>query len=682
MKVRHNHQTTLPNDPSYDISAIIWNTDDHNLTEKIKNDDIDPTAAITESRLNLNYSTHSNANDPTSDQKSALSGTEGTPSNINRYVTSNDTRFNDLSELIIRNVVRNSAGWVSGGEISTTVDNLLINIAGGIGVAFNGQEFQEVAWNSFYNVAHIVDTYNFIAIKYDGTLSVTSSEIISNQYVRLGKFWWDPVAGFITVIWNTPLVVGNYQEVVDNFIGNVVGATVDGLTVSEKASPNYCQLIFSAGTLHVRLSDFNLGQTSRFVKILQCIDFYVARDVVNDNNTVDTTLWADKTKTAATALTVMTTDYWAKALIVVNTQGLYYYVYPEAEYATEDEAKAAALPLVAALLADDNACICMIVFKKGDASIANRIYDIRPNFQRVFGTELFSAGGATISHNALLNLDYASAGHTGFQPALGFTAEDVSNKRTSFQVTPDDTHYPSEKLVKDSLNAKQNTLAFTPVPDSRTVNGYALTADVTVTKSDVSLGNVTNDAQLKRSAADFTDGITEKTTYTAADKILIEDSAAANVKKYMQMSNILKKATPINITPANPVAITSSSPTFKMFGLGSTFAITPLVTGNVIVSLNFFPSGAGTSGKNSFKLVYGTGTAPSNGANSTGTQIGLTKSGGAVSSITATDAEICWVATVSGLTVGTAYWFDVQGAKFATNTNVSMSSIEACLAEV
>lgn len=43
---------------------------------------------------------------------------------------------------------------------------------------------------------------------------------------------------------------------------------------------------------------------------------------------------------------------------------------------------------------------------------------------------------------------------SGKQDALGFTPEDVANKRTSFQVTPDDSHYPSEKLVKDSLDAK------------------------------------------------------------------------------------------------------------------------------------------------------------------------------------------------------------------------------------
>jgi hypothetical protein len=43
------------------------------------------------------------------------------------------------------------------------------------------------------------------------------------------------------------------------------------------------------------------------------------------------------------------------------------------------------------------------------------------------------------------------------------------------------------------------------VPTTRTVNGHALSADVTVTKADVGLGNVTNDAQLKAADLD-TDG--------------------------------------------------------------------------------------------------------------------------------------------------------------------------------
>ena len=45
----------------------------------------------------------------------------------------------------------------------------------------------------------------------------------------------------------------------------------------------------------------------------------------------------------------------------------------------------------------------------------------------------------------------------GKQATLGFTPENVANKVTSFQATPDDTHYASEKLVKDSLDGKQAT---------------------------------------------------------------------------------------------------------------------------------------------------------------------------------------------------------------------------------
>jgi len=42
------------------------------------------------------------------------------------------------------------------------------------------------------------------------------------------------------------------------------------------------------------------------------------------------------------------------------------------------------------------------------------------------------------------------------QDSLGFTPENSAYKITSFQTTPDDTHYPSEKLVKDSLNNKSD----------------------------------------------------------------------------------------------------------------------------------------------------------------------------------------------------------------------------------
>ncbi len=55
-------------------------------------------AGIEESKLALNYPTHSNANDPTAGQKAALAGTAGTPSASNLFVTSQDSRLADARQ--------------------------------------------------------------------------------------------------------------------------------------------------------------------------------------------------------------------------------------------------------------------------------------------------------------------------------------------------------------------------------------------------------------------------------------------------------------------------------------------------------------------------------------------------------------------------------------------------------
>lgn len=58
-----------------------------------------------------------------------------------------------------------------------------------------------------------------------------------------------------------------------------------------------------------------------------------------------------------------------------------------------------------------------------------------------------------------------------------------------------------------------------------------------VTKTQVGLGNVTNDAQLKRSANDYS-GISSKAVPAGADLILIEDSAASFAKKTVTVASL------------------------------------------------------------------------------------------------------------------------------------------------
>jgi hypothetical protein len=70
-----------------------------------------------------------------------------------------------------------------------------------------------------------------------------------------------------------------------------------------------------------------------------------------------------------------------------------------------------------------------------------------------------------------------------------------------------------------------------------------------VTKTQVSLGNVTNDAQLKRSASDFS-SFSSKVTPISGDVILLEDSADSSNKKYITLSAI--SHTILNDIGSNP----------------------------------------------------------------------------------------------------------------------------------
>lgn len=90
---------------------------------------------------------------------------------------------------------------------------------------------------------------------------------------------------------------------------------------------------------------------------------------------------------------------------------------------------------------------------------------------------------------------------------------------------------------KNTWSGKQDALGFTPVPDTRTVNGHALSSNVTVTKSDINLSNVTDDAQLKRAAGDL-NSFAEKVSPVSSDILLIEDSGAGYAKKKVQLSNL------------------------------------------------------------------------------------------------------------------------------------------------
>lgn len=59
-------------------------------------------------------------------------------------------------------------------------------------------------------------------------------------------------------------------------------------------------------------------------------------------------------------------------------------------------------------------------------------------------------------------------------------------------------NYYTQSEIDDLLNDKENSLGFTPVPDTRAVNSKQLTSDITLNKTDIGLSNVDNTSDLNK----------------------------------------------------------------------------------------------------------------------------------------------------------------------------------------
>jgi hypothetical protein len=121
----------------------------------------------------------------------------------------------------------------------------------------------------------------------------------------------------------------------------------------------------------------------------------------------------------------------------------------------------------------------------------------------------------------------------------------------------------------------------------------------------------------------------------------------------------------LQANPTNPASTTST--TGVMMGLGSSCHMTPAFSGRVKVEfLGIAVSSIGNT--TTLTVRYGTGTAPSNGGAVTGTQIGsiLQIAGQSGASLAPPFAN---GGVITGLTAGTAYWFDLELSTSSASTS-------------
>ena len=142
-----------------------------------------------------------------------------------------------------------------------------------------------------------------------------------------------------------------------------------------------------------------------------------------------------------------------------------------------------------------------------DGKIAATASDIQISESQVSGLITDLASKENLSNKVASWSETTTDGHYPTEKLVKDSLdlkEDKANKVSSWSATTTDTNYPTEKLVKDTLDTK--------VPTSRKVNNHALTEDITITKSDVGLGNVAN-TTITVSALDGVTDSTNNITY-------------------------------------------------------------------------------------------------------------------------------------------------------------------------
>ncbi len=143
----------------------------------------------------------------------------------------------------------------------------------------------------------------------------------------------------------------------------------------------------------------------------------------------------------------------------------------------------------------------------------------------------------------------------------------------------------------------------------------------------------------------------------------------------MPISTFISNAAPqtSQSTPVDPTGTTSL--TQVMMGLA--IAFTPNKSGKVFVSYTSMGANGTISDGLTYTAKYGTGTAPVNGAATTGTVIHTAIS---VDVAAAAERIPCNGSGIITLTPGTAYWFDLSLAAITAGT-ATLKNITFCIIE-
>ncbi|HFD3109469.1 TPA: tail fiber domain-containing protein [Escherichia coli] len=140
--------------------------------------------------------------------------------------------------------------------------------------------------------------------------------------------------------------------------------------------------------------------------------------------------------------------------------------------------------------------------------------------------------------------------------------------------------------VNNSINILTTHVNTDLVPKTITVNGHALSSNVTVTKADVGLSNVTNDAQLKIASnlADLNNIVTSRTNL-GLGSLAVQNSNAVAITGGQATLSTLTLSTALPLTSGGTGATTAAAARTNL-GLGTAATVNVGTSGGTVPLLN------------------------------------------------------------------------------------------------
>lgn len=434
-------------------------------------------------------------------------------------------------------------GLRSGGEV-TKAGGLVLNVAAGSGYVNDGVQPIKVDWAGTTVTLGSSKAREYVFVNQLGVVchSETKPDYSTNIVLSRGV----TNATDVVLLTQDEVEISHSLSRLADYLEHTVGPLME----------SGCGTTLNAAPLKVNVSSgvFWVGLSERAVTGGTAVTFtgwyrgplgtWVA---VPGMTEIDDEKWDDGSGVLANVAPGKFTN--ATLYIAVNNGGEeYHVVYGQEEFVSAIAAQSGDLPLPPNVL-KEYACRSAALIVEKSSGVINSVVDVRPQI----GQFAAVSGGVAGDHDLLANL----ANDTHLQYLNSLRADAWHALLPGAHVTNGNTH--------DHVGGDGAQIDHTGLSNIGTRTHLQLESDInnhigdtanphTVTKTQVGLGSVTNDAQLKRAAGDFSTFVAK--TPIGADVLLVEDSADGGVKKSALVSSLpfstlaLSAVAPVNVTKA------------------------------------------------------------------------------------------------------------------------------------